>query len=218
MKYYPVFLNVRDRDCLVVGGGRVGARKAATLCRCGARVTVVSPDVSESLLRDPGIRCRDKGYEATDLDGMFLVFAATDSAALNRQVQSDAVDRNILCNSADTPDQGDFILPAVVEQGDLVCAVSTSGASPALARKIRQDLAGHFGPEYATFLTLMKAVRKKLLAAGHDPDGHKKIFNALIDQDLPALIANQDFDGIDSVLTRILGPDALYRDLISQES
>ncbi len=107
---------------------------------------------------------------------MFLVFAATNDARLNRQIMEDAKKAGILCNLADAPDDGNFILPSILEQGDLVCAVSTSGASPALARKIRKDLDHYFGPEYGLFLILLGNIREKLLADGHDPKRHKQIF------------------------------------------
>ncbi len=181
MKYYPIFLNVKDRPCLVAGGGQVGARKAKTLGSAGAWVTVVSPEFCDHLAEMPGIRKIQRCFDPKDLDQIFLVFAATGDTAVNRQIQNLARKARVLCNSADAPDQGDFILPAVMNRGDLICAVSTCGASPALARKIRMDLDQAYGPEYATFLVLMKAVREKLLgSSGHDPMAHKHIFRTMM--------------------------------------
>ncbi|MCA1794556.1 MAG: bifunctional precorrin-2 dehydrogenase/sirohydrochlorin ferrochelatase [Desulfotignum sp.] len=217
MKYYPVFLDTRGRNCLVVGGGRVGTRKAKTLVRSGAYVTVVSKKMCEALEKLPGIVVKRRAFHPGDLEGMFLVFAATNDAGLNQQVLTDARAVRVLCNSADAPGQGDFILPAVMEQGDLICAVSTCGASPVLAKKIRDDLAQAYGPEYAMFLLLMKAIRKKLLAAGHDPQGHKMIFRALMEKNLPALIAAKDFAAIDTALFELLGNGFDSTDLISQK-
>ncbi|MCP4723057.1 MAG: bifunctional precorrin-2 dehydrogenase/sirohydrochlorin ferrochelatase, partial [Desulfobacteraceae bacterium] len=156
-------------------------------------------------------------YETSDLENAFLVFVATDNKGLNEQIQEDAKARSILCNMADAPDRSDFILPSVVERGDLVCAVSTSGASPALAKKIRKDLGQMFGPEYGLFLVLMGNIRKKLLEEGHDPSSHKKIFNALVEKNLPALIAANDETRIDSVLLELLGPGIDYQSLVPQE-
>ena len=217
MGYYPIFLNLADRFCLVVGGGGVGTRKALMLKRCGARVQVVTPQASPELSQ-AGIEIIQRGYEPGDLEDVFLVFAATGDNELNRRVTEDAAARNILCNSADDPKGGDFILPAVVQRGDLLCAVSTSGASPALARKIRQDLEGFFGPEYAPFLTLMKAIRNRLLARGHDPEGHKQIFRRLVALDIPGLIAGNDIAAVDAALAEIIGPEFTYRNLMPQES
>jgi precorrin-2 dehydrogenase / sirohydrochlorin ferrochelatase len=217
MKYFPVFLNVRDRNCLVVGGGRVGTRKAKTLVRAGALVTVVSKNMCEALEKMPGIVLKRRAFHPGDLEGMFLVFAATDDAPQNQQVLTGARAARVPCNSADAPERGDFILPAVMDQGDLICAVSTCGASPVLAKKIRDDLAQAYGPEYAMFLLLMKGIRQKLLAAGHDPEGHKLIFRALMEKNLPTLIAAKEIAAIDTVLYELLGNGFVFTDLTSQK-
>ena len=217
MKYYPVFLNVKEKNCLVAGGGRVGTRKAATLVRSGAQVTVVSTKMGEELEKLPGITVKKRAFQPRDLAGMFLVFAATNDAEQNRQILAHARAARVLCSSADAPGEGDFILPAVSTRGDLICAVSTCGASPALARKIRQDLDRTYGPEYATFLVLMRAIRKKLLTTGHDPDGHKMVFRQVMEKNVPALIADQDITAIDAILTELLGTGFSFQDLTSQE-
>ena len=220
MKYYPVYLDLKDRECIVVGGGEVGARKALGLERCGARVRVISRDFSEKFnLGDrPTLKLENRPYEEKDLENAFLVFAATDNGALNRQIREDARKAGALCCLADAPELGDFILPAVMEQGDLVCAVSTSGTSPALAKKIKKELAGMFGPEYGIFLALMGNIRKRLLEAGHDPDRHRKVFTTLVEKDLPDLIAAGDKETIDSILKDLLGREYDYQSLVSQES
>lgn len=219
MKFYPIFLNVQDRDCLVVGGGDVGTRKTLGLARAGARVRVVSPCFSPSLERSKqkNIHLMCKAYEPSDLGRAFLVFGATDNQELNEQIQADAHKKHILCNIADAPDLSDFILPSVVERGDLTIAVSTSGSSPALARKIRQDLKEKFGPEYDVFLRLMGSIRKKLLEKHHDPQAHQKIFRTLVEKNLPALIAAQEEKQIDAILLELLGKGYEYHCLVSQE-
>jgi precorrin-2 dehydrogenase/sirohydrochlorin ferrochelatase len=219
MTYYPIFLDVKDRACLVVGGGDVGVRKALGLERAGARVLVVSIQFASGLqaMEKKRIQLECRAYEKSDLENIFLVFAATDNAHLNQMIQEDCKKENILCNIADAPDQSDFILPSIVERGDLLCAVSTSGSSPALAKKIRKDLESMFGPEYAVLLVLMGNIRKKLLEQGHDPRAHKKIFNTLIEKNLPALIADGDETSIDSILIELLGRGYSYHRLVSQE-
>ena len=217
MKYYPIFLDVKAQDCLVVGGGDVGSRKAIGLARSGARVRVISKVFSPIIEAISGIRLDCKSYEASDLDNVFLVFAATNNRELNKQIQADANARQILCNIVDAPAQSDFILPSVVERGDLVCAVSTSGASPALAKKVRQDLEQMFGPEYGDFLVLMGNIRKKLLDEGHDPKAHKKIFTALVEREIPNLIAANDELKIDKVLSELLGPGIDYKSLVQEQ-
>jgi precorrin-2 dehydrogenase len=143
MQYYPVSLDIKDRKCLVVGGGGVGTRKVKTLVECGAKVTVVSPGVSSQLLElvNNGLIVLEKrSYKETDLDGMFLVIGTTDSEKLNRQISMDAEKLNMLCNIADRPEVCNFILPSIVNRGDLTISISTSGKSPALAKKLRIEL------------------------------------------------------------------------------
>ena len=135
MRYYPVHLDIKNQNCLVVGGGGVGTRKVKTLLECGARVTVVSPDPSQQLAKlasEGSITLTQRIYRSADLDGMFLVIGATDDENLNQQISTDAEKSNILCNIADRPEVCNFILPSIVRRGDLVITISTSGKSPAL--------------------------------------------------------------------------------------
>ncbi len=220
MRYYPVNLDIRNRKCLVVGGGDVGTRKVMTLIECGAFVTVVSPEAGEKLLslaESGTIALKRRPYTGADLGGMFLVICATDDEELNRQVSRDAGKFNTLCNIADHPEACNFILPALVKRGDLVIAVSTSGKSPAFAKKIRKDLEKQYGVEYADFLKLMGAIRKKLLSNSHEPEAHKPLFEKLINKDIVQLIKNNDADKIDTVLFEALGEGYGYMDLMGQE-
>ena len=141
MRYYPVQLDVQNRNCLVVGGGGVATRKVQTLLKCGARVTVVSPDTGselKELARKGVIVLKTRGYRRSDVDHMFLVIGATDDRDLNLQIFNDAEALGRLCNIADQPEACNFILPSVVHQGDLVIAISTSGKSPAFAKQLRK--------------------------------------------------------------------------------
>lgn len=217
MRYYPVNLDIRRRRCLVVGGGKVGARKVATLLACGAQVTVVSPEVAKQLLTlsDQGLidlQCRP--YRATDLAGMFLVIGATGDEQLNARIKTDAENAGILCNIADRPEACNFILPSIVRQGDLTIAISTSGKSPAFAKKLRKDLQQQFGPEYALFLQLMGAIRSRLLSHEHQPEAHKKIFERLIAGNLLSLVKDRRIQEIDAVLSEVLGPGFAYESLM----
>ncbi|MBU8909677.1 MAG: bifunctional precorrin-2 dehydrogenase/sirohydrochlorin ferrochelatase [Desulfobacterales bacterium] len=220
MKYYPVFLDLKAKDCLVVGGGNVGARKAATLEKCGAKVKVISDRFSPGFddLKKTSICIEKKKYEKKDVNGMFLVFAATNNADLNQQIKDDASMLDILCNVADAPDNSDFLLPSIVDRGDLVLAVSTSGSSPAMAKRIRQDLENQFGSEYARLLLLMGNVRKKLLSSGHAPDEHKEIFHTLIEKGILEMIKANDEININAVLCDVLGKQYSYQDLVSSRS
>jgi len=213
MKYYPVNLDIRRQSCLVVGGGAVGTRKVRTLLDCGAAVTVVSPEVTNPLsvlAAENRISLKQRPYQASDLDGVFLVIGATDNKVLNREIHNDARRQGKLCNIADRPELCNFILPSIIERGDLIIAISTSGKSPAVARRLKKQIEAQFGPEYAGFLKLMGAVRKILLEQAHDPAAHRLVFESLIDQGLLECIRNGDMDQIDKMLISILGPGHGY--------
>jgi precorrin-2 dehydrogenase/sirohydrochlorin ferrochelatase len=217
MRYYPVNLDIKGRQCLVVGGGRVGSRKVDTLVQCGAVVTVVSAEVSptvKQLADEKAILLKQRAYRASDVEGMFLVIGATDNETLNRQINADAERLNLLCNIADRPEICNFILPAIVRRGSFVMAISTAGKSPAFAKHVRKRLETQFGPEYGVVLELMGAIRSKLLAGAHEPEVHKPLFEQLIDGDLVALIKDQQIDRIDQLLERVLGPGYRYHQLM----
>ena len=217
MKYYPINLNVTNRECLVVGAGSVGTRKVKTLLSCGASVIVVSPFVSEDVLflEQKGlVTIKNRAYEEGDLQGMFLVIGATGDESVNRQISKDAHRRNMLCNIADVPEACNFILPAIVERGDLVLTISTSGKSPAFAKKLRKDLEQQFGEEYSLFLILMGKIRSKLLSGAHEPEAHKPLFENIIKNDLLGLIRKNKVDDINALLFNVLGEGYLYEELM----
>ena len=216
MKYYPVHIDINNRNVLVVGGGSVGTRKVKTLLDCGARVTVVSPEVSQQLRElaaSGNIILAERSYQSEDLNGVFLVIGATDEEKLNQQISSDADRLNTLCNIADRPEVCNFILPSIVQRDDLVITISTSGQSPALAKKLRKTLENQFGEEYGTLLQLMGAIRKKLLQQAHKPEAHKPLFEQLINSDLIVMIQAGKTEEIDMLLFDILGKGYDYKEL-----
>ena len=218
MRYYPVYLDMRGRKALVVGGGAVGSRKAETLLRAGARVTVVSPRARPSLqhLADEGrLTWHARPYGSRDMEDTFLAFSATDDPGINRRIEADAARHGVLCNFADAPDRGHFLLPAIVERGDLLVSISTSGASPAVARRLRQALESYFGEEYGPFLRILGRVREHLLAREHAPEAHKQLFERLIDGGLLALVKAGDRNGMEALLKSVLGDDVDTRPLLS---
>jgi precorrin-2 dehydrogenase/sirohydrochlorin ferrochelatase len=219
MRYYPVNLDLHGRDCLVVGGGAVGTRKALRLLHCGARVTVVSPEVSEPLERleaEGRIRLTRRPYAAADLDGMCMVIGATDDEQTNSRIGRDAHRQQVLVNIVDRPAVSSFILPAVVERGDLVIGISTSGSSPALAKRLRRELEAQFGDEYGQVLQLLGAIRRRLLREGHDPDGHRQRFDNLLDSQLLDWLRNGNITAIDRRLVEILGEGWDYASLLAE--
>ncbi len=210
MKYYPVYLDIKNKACLVVGGGDVGTRKVKTLLECGATATVVSPEATTELLKQAesgAISLKRRFFRTEDLEGMFLVIGATDDADLNHLLSREAFARNMLCNIADRPEACNFILPSIVNRGDLIIAISTSGTSPAFAKILRKELEKRFGPEYADFLRIMGYLRAKLLKTAHAPEAHKNLFEALIRSDLLRRVKNKDIPRINEVLRHLFGKE-----------
>ena len=167
--YYPVALDLRNRPCLVVGGGCVAEGKVEGLLDAGARVTVVSPALTERLASwatAGRVAHRRREYDASDLDGHQLVFSATDRRDVTLAVAADARQQGLWVNAADDPKHCDFLLPSVLRRGRLQVAVSTGGASPALAARVRRDLESYFTPEYEDLVELAAEVRCQLRARG----------------------------------------------------
>ena len=186
----------------------MGTRKVLTLLACGAKVTVVSNAATDKLkeLSNHGmITLKERSFQTTDLDNRFLVFGATDNQELNFTIHAEAERRGLLCNIADRPKVCNFILPSIVNRGDLIIAISTSGKSPAFAKTLRKQLEREFGDEYADFLNLMGAIRKKLLNEKHEPEAHKPLFEQLIDSGLLALVKAGNIDAVDALLFEVLG-------------
>jgi precorrin-2 dehydrogenase/sirohydrochlorin ferrochelatase len=186
MSYYPVNLNLKNRRCLVVGGGAVAERKVETLLEFGAAVVVVAPVLTPQLrdLADGGsIEYVPGTYELSALDDAFLAVAATDDRETNRAVSEDAQRRGILVNVVDDPDLCTFFVPAVVRRGDLVISVSTSGKSPAMARRIREQLEAQFVPEYGELADLLGELREEVKARYPDQADRNRAFVRILDSD-----------------------------------
>ena len=208
MRYYPINLDIRNKDCLVVGAGDVGERKVDGLLRSGANVSVVGQEATPRLreMEAKGIiSLHLRPYTSSDINGKFLVIGATDDEQVNKKISQDAHASGIVCNIADRPESCSFVLPAVFQQGDLVVAVSTSNKSPALAKRIRKKLENEFGPEYDLLLKLMGSIRKKILAMGESPEAQKGKFEQLLDRDLLGLIKQGQTDKIDGHLKEVMG-------------
>lgn len=167
--YYPVFLDVRGKKCVVIGGGSVALRKVNGLLENGARVDVISPEFCPemaSLAANQEIRAFQRNYQHGDLEGAFLAIAATDSPDTNSRVAQEARERRVPVNVVDDAGISDFIAPATVRRGGVTIAISTAGLSPALARKIRTRLEEEFGEEYAELARLIDAVRMEMRQSG----------------------------------------------------
>lgn len=185
MEYYPVFLKLEGKKCLVVGGGSVAERKVKALARCGAEIQVVSPELTPGLqeLYNAGkIRHRAGFYRTNDLDGVFLVVSATDDDNVNGVVAADCAAKNIMINVVDNPDRCSFVVPSVVHRGPFKLAISTGGKSPHLARVIREQLEQEFGPQFGDFVDFLGRVREKTLQSIADPDRRRDVLNNLVDR------------------------------------
>ena len=167
--YYPILLNIQGKKCLIVGGGEVALRKAQMLVEHGATVEIVSPTFCpqlNQLVKDGTIQAIHRDYETEDLNDSFLVVAATDDIKTNERIAAEARKIGILVNVVDKPDISDFIVPSYFRRGDIIVAVSTSGRSPALARKIRGELERDFKAEYAQLAVIANEVRNELKQRG----------------------------------------------------
>ena len=206
MSYYPILLDLRERKAVVVGGGQVAQRKIETLLKYKAEVRVIAkeltPDLKMHLAADR-IKWIGKEYDEQDLDGALLVIAATDDTLLNRRVSGDAKRKRILINAVDQPADCTFIVPSVLERGDLLIAVSTSGNSPMLAKKIRRRLEKQFGKEYEMFLNLMGHLRKEILAQGFSQDENRRIFQDLVESPILEAIGEGRWNEVAVIVNEI---------------
>ncbi len=213
MRYYPIFLDITGRRCVVVGGGAVAERKVESLLKAGASVTVISPRATKKLRELSGkgiiglIKRNFKRGDLADADP-FVVVGAAGSDRVNREVFEEARGLKTLINVADNPALCNFIVPSIVDRDGLVIAVSTSGNAPGLAKKLRVDLERHIGEEYGTFTSIIGAVRNKLLKNGANHDKKERVINALVDSPIPEWLKDGGAKGIkeiNSFLEKLLG-------------
>lgn len=202
--YYPICLNLQGKRCLVVGGGAVAARKAASLVEAGAEVVAVSPDVCDELARREDVTVVQRPWQESDLDDAFLVIAATDDRLLNERVARAARRRRVLCNVVDDAGLSDFIVPAAMRRGALLVTVSTSGALPALARSIREELEDRFGPDYAEYLEIVGQMREDIVGSVPDEHARREIFERFADSKFIASVRGIGKDDLRRVLEKVV--------------
>lgn len=195
LRYFPIFLDVDRADVLIVGGGQVCTRKAGTLMRYGARLTIVAPRVTaeiESWEREGRLTVRRKSYDAGDLGNARLVIASTDQESVNEAVSRDCRSRGIPVNVADVPALCDFIVPAVVDRGSVQIAISTGGSSPALARRIRETIEREIGPEYDEVADLLGSLRADAKATLPTDADRKRFFQSIVESQVLELLRRGD--------------------------
>jgi precorrin-2 dehydrogenase/sirohydrochlorin ferrochelatase len=208
MNYYPIFLRVAGRPCLVIGGGRVAEQKVESLLTAGAHVTLISPRLTprlQALAATGRMTHVPRRYSDGDLAGFLLVCATTDDSALHARIAAQAETAGVLLNVVDRPQLCHFITPSVVQRGDLMIATSTNGASPAMAKRIRRELEDTFGAEYALALKLLRRVRESLLAGACTGTERQRIFTALVDSPLLDYLRQGRSRDIDALLASTIG-------------
>jgi len=208
MRYFPVFLDLQGRSAVVIGGGRVAERKVLTLLACGARGTVISPAMTPKLsyLAQAGaIRRHTRRWRPVDLKEAFLIMATTDDPKANAEIARRAHLDSRLVNIADDPDRCNVIMPSVITRGDLIIAVSTSGKSPALARRIRQELEGSFGAEYGRFLHLLGAIRLQVQSRVPSIARRRRVLQRLAASDLLTLLRQGKKRQVQKRIRQIVG-------------
>jgi precorrin-2 dehydrogenase/sirohydrochlorin ferrochelatase len=204
--FYIACLRLAGRRCLVVGGGEVGLEKVEGLLACGADVTLVAPEAVpelEELAREGSIRWEPRAYEPADLEGSFLAIASTDDTEVNIRVYEDAEARAMLVNVVDVPPLCNFILPAIVRTGPLAIAISTAGASPALAKRMKREIAESFGEPYARLAVILNDARGWAKATLPTYQDRKTFFEGIV---------NGDPDPVDLLRA---GDERAVRDLVA---
>jgi precorrin-2 dehydrogenase len=204
---YVACLKLTGRRCVVVGGGEVGLEKVEGLLACDAEVTLIAPHAHDALARyadDGSIRWEQRSYRAGDLEGAFLVIAATDDTATNIAVFDDAERRAMLVNVVDVPPLCNFILPAIVRQGPIAIAISTAGASPALAKRMKREIAEQFGEPYARLAVLLNEARGWAKGTLPSYQARKQFFEGIVNgrPDPVALLRDGDEAAVRELIAR----------------
>ena len=206
VKYYPLFMDLEGRPCLVVGAGAIAARKARSLLDCGARVTVVGerPAAAFRALERRGVVLRERRFRASDVGRQALIIAATDDRAVNAAVSAAARRTGIPVNAVDDPENCTFIVPAVVTRGDLTVAISTGGRSPAAARLVKERVSEVLGDEYAALVRLLGGHRERMKDAVAGQPARAGAWKRMIDEGVLESLRSGDKAGAANTVRRCL--------------
>ncbi len=205
---YPISLNLENVPCLVVGGGTVALRKVESLLASGACVTVVSPHMVGEIETLKGLELKKRKFRPEDLDGKFLVVSATDDRSVNETVAKAAKERMMLVNVVDDPELCNFYVNSQVRRGDLAISVSTGGASPALAKRIRKDLEKLYGEEFAGFLRLMREYRPQIIKDVPDAARRQRLFEKLANAGIEKIFRDRGEAAARKTVERMINKDA----------
>lgn len=206
--YYPVYIQLREEPCVVIGGGKIAEGKVEGLLAVQAKVTVISPDLTahlRDLVREKHISHLARTYQPGDLTGAFLVICATDQAEVNHQVWREASANRQLVNVVDDTPRCNFIAPSILRKGDLTIAISTSGKAPALAVRLKERLQGELGPEYEQFLELAGELREPLARQVPSFETRKALWYELVDSEILDALARGDEAAAREIISRVVG-------------
>ena len=201
MRYYPAFLNLKNKKAVVVGGGKVAERKVRLLVKAGANVKVISPDITKPLekLRDKGnIKHANRNYVKRDLKNAYIVIAATSSAEINTKIAGESEN---LVNVVDSPSEGNYIVPSVVTRGPLTIAISTEGTSPAVSKTIRKEVEKHYSKEFTNYMRFLEVMREKAVAEITDSNKRRKFLKSLASEKLIYIVRNQGFGAASEIIS-----------------
>jgi len=206
--YYPVYIQLREQPCVVIGGGKIAEGKVEGLLAAQANVTVISPDLTarlRDLLEGKQITYLARTYQPGDLTGAFMVICATDQAEINHQVWQEASANRQLVNVVDDTPRCNFIAPSILHKGDLTIAISTSGKAPALAVRLKERLQRELGPEYERFLELAGELRGPLARNIPDFETRKALWYEIVDSEILDFLAHGDESAAREIISRVVG-------------
>jgi precorrin-2 dehydrogenase / sirohydrochlorin ferrochelatase len=206
--YYPVYIQLREQPCVVIGGGKIAEGKVEGLMAVQAKVTVISPNLTPRLLElaeQNQITFISRVYQPGDLTGAFVVICATDQAEINHQVWQEATANRQLVNVVDDTPRCNFIAPSILRKGDLTIAISTSGKAPALAVRLKEHLQREIGPEYERFLELAGELREPLAKHVPDFETRKALWYELVDSEILAALARGDKSAARAIISQVVG-------------
>lgn len=205
-KFYPLLLRLDDRPVLVIGGGRVAERKVASLLECGAKVSIVSRELTqglERLMEQDQLHYLGRDFLPEHLNDKLLCIVSTDEMDFNIRVARAAKEKGVIVNVVDYPVECDFIVPSIVRRGDFVIAISTSGKSPAFSKAMRKELESLYGPEYGIFLDIIGAIRSFLIRSGASQEKKNKVFEKLWNSDMIDKIRQGDVVGMAKIIAQV---------------
>lgn len=217
MAYYPIFVELQDRRCLVIGGGEVAERKVEGLLAAGGNVTVVAPKLTrdlQRLLAEGRVEHVQREYRDGDLEGYEVCMVATDDGAVNAEAFAEGRRRRVWVNASDDPANCDFILPSVIRRGAVTVAASTGGSSPALARRLREELEAYLTEEMPALAELLGDVRNDLRSRGIAPDA--EVWQQAIDEELRVLLAQRKYRQAKARLLESLGAGELVGEIVGE--